>query len=143
MDGYLTFLKSLSEYQQRAEIGHLAFTERWDGSWEGSSLEEDLLQDPAVAAFSETLGIDSSFWTLNLKHYAEEPDVIGSPVFDGDQCRAPFTFRYVKDIRYIEETKLLDLNEDLVVRGDDLYRRQSKRDDRHTGRFIDPREALF
>ena len=32
------FLKSLSEYQQRAEIGRLAFSERW-----GSSLQEDIL----------------------------------------------------------------------------------------------------
>jgi hypothetical protein len=107
MNGYLTFLKNLSEYQQRAEIGHLAFTERWSGS----SLEEDLLQYPAVAAFSETLGGDPSLWTLELKHYAEEAELIGTPVFRADQCRAPFSLRYSLALRS------LDHNEDLVVRG--------------------------
>jgi hypothetical protein len=29
MNGYLMFLKSLSEYQQRAEIARLAFEARW------------------------------------------------------------------------------------------------------------------
>ena len=51
MNGYLTFLKRLSEYQQRAEIGALAFTERSGDS----SLEEELLKVPVVVAFSETL----------------------------------------------------------------------------------------
>src|SRR5271166_3602427 len=117
MDGYLKFLKSLSEYQQRSEIGHLVFIKGCCGA--GPDLGADLLRAPAVAAFSETtLGIDSRFWALDLKHYAEEPDVIGAPVFDGDQCRAPFTFRYVKDIRHIEEAKLLHaLSEDLVITG--------------------------
>jgi hypothetical protein len=87
---YLNFLKSLSEYQQRAEIGHIAFTERWSGS----SLEADLLKIPVVAAFSRTLGVDTNLWTSELKHYAEEPDVVGRPVFDADQCKAPFSLRY-------------------------------------------------
>jgi hypothetical protein len=75
-------------------------------------LEEDLLKIPAVAAFSETLGVDSSFWTLELKHYADEPDVIGAPVFDANRCRAPFRLRYVEDLRYIDH-----LNDNLVVTG--------------------------
>ena len=57
------FLKSLSEYQQRAEIGRLAFSERWAGS----SLEVDILKDLAVFTFSETLGVDSRFWQFDLK----------------------------------------------------------------------------
>jgi hypothetical protein len=84
------FLKSLSEYQQRAEIGCLAFSERWAGS----SLEEDILQDQAVSSFSETLGVNPRFWKFDLKHYAEEPDLFGAPVFRGDQCTAPFSFRF-------------------------------------------------
>jgi hypothetical protein len=90
MNGYLTFLKSLSEYQQRAAIGRLAFRERWGGS----SLEEDILKDQAVFAFSETIEVKPRFWKFDLKHYAEEPDVIGVPVFSGDQCIAPFSFHY-------------------------------------------------
>jgi hypothetical protein len=90
MNGYLVFLKSLSEYQQRAEIGRLAFSERWAGS----SLEADVLKDLAVFTFSETLGVDSRFWKFDLKHYAEEPDVIGAPLFRADQCLAPFSFHY-------------------------------------------------
>ncbi len=77
MTGYIKFLNSLSEYQQRAEIGHLAFRERCGGS----SLEEDILKDQAVVAFSETLGIDPRFWEFQLRHYAEEPEVIGAPDF--------------------------------------------------------------
>ena len=84
------FLKSLSEYQQRAEIGRLAFSERWAGS----SLEEDILQDQAVSSFSETLGVNPRFWKFDLKHYAEESDLFGTPVFRGDQCTAPFSFRF-------------------------------------------------
>jgi hypothetical protein len=84
------FLQSLSGYQQRAEIGRLAFTERWGGS----TLEEDLLKDQAVSAFSKTLGVNPPSWKFDLKHFAEEPDLIGIPVFRGDQCTAPFSFRY-------------------------------------------------
>lgn len=109
MNGYLTFLKSLSESQQRAEIGRIAFTERWGGS----SLEEDLLRAPAVAAFSETLGVDHSLWRLELKHYAEEAAVIGTPVFSADQCRASFRLRYVQYIRSFQKS----LNQDLMVTG--------------------------
>jgi hypothetical protein len=90
MNGYLTFLKSLSEYQQRAAIGRLAFRERW---WD-SSLEEDILKEQAVFAFSETIGINQYSWKFDLKHYAEEPDVIGVPVFRSDQCICPFSFHY-------------------------------------------------
>jgi hypothetical protein len=89
-NGYLRFLKSLSQYQQRAEIGRLAFTERWGGS----SLEEDLLQVPAMIAYSKSLGVNPALWEFDLRHYGEEPDLIGAPVFCEDQCRAPFTFRY-------------------------------------------------
>jgi hypothetical protein len=84
------FLKSLSEYQQRAGIGRLAFSERWSGS----SLEEDILKDNAVVTFSETLGINPRFWEFQLRHYAEEPEVIGAPAFRADQCLAPFSFHY-------------------------------------------------
>jgi hypothetical protein len=90
MNGYLVFLKSLSEYQQRAEIGRLAFSDRRAGS----SLEADVLKDLAVFTFSETLGVDCRFWKFDLKHYAEEPDVIGAPLFRADQCLAPFSFHY-------------------------------------------------
>jgi hypothetical protein len=84
------FLNSLSEYQQRAEIGRLAFSERWGGSF----LVEDILKDQTVVTFSETLGINPRFWEFQLRHYAEEPDVIGAPVFRADQCLTPFSFHY-------------------------------------------------
>jgi hypothetical protein len=98
------FLKSLSEYQQRAEIGRLAFSERWTGS----SLEEDILKDQAVLSFSKTLGVNARSWNFDLKHYAEEPDLFGTPVFRGDQCTAPFSFRY----EHLEH-----LNHSLVITG--------------------------
>src|SRR5215469_3860553 len=90
MNGYLMFLKSLSEYQQRAEIGNLAFSKNRGPS----SLQEDLLKDQAVLTFSESLGVAPRSWEFDLKHYAEEPDVIGAPVFRADQCTASFSFRY-------------------------------------------------
>ena len=78
------FLQSLSEYQLRAEIGRLAFTERWGGS----TLEEDILKNQAVCAFSETLGVDPRSWKFDLKHYAEEAELFGPPMFRRDQCTA-------------------------------------------------------
>src|ERR1700730_8954588 len=95
------FLSSLSEYQQRAEIGRLAFGERWSVS----SLEDDILKDQVVVTFSETLGINPRFWEFQLRHYAEEPDVIGAPVFRAGQCFAPFSFHYEH------------LNQDLAISG--------------------------
>ena len=72
MNGYLTFLKGLSQYQQRAQIAHLVFRERSGGS----SMEEDILKVPAVSSFSESLGVGTASWEFDLKHYAEEPDLI-------------------------------------------------------------------
>ena len=88
VNGYLIFLKSLTEYQRRAEIGRFVFTERWDGS----SLEEDLLKDRAIATFSESLGVGPHSWEFDLKHYAEEPDLIGAPVFRGTNAQPPSRF---------------------------------------------------
>jgi hypothetical protein len=88
MNGYLVFLKSLSQYQQRAEIGRLAFTE-W---WPGSSLQEDILKVRSVSTFSQTLGVNPLCWKFDLKHYAEEPDLFGIPVFRGALCTARSRF---------------------------------------------------
>ena len=77
MNGYLIFLEKLSSSQQRAAIGQLMFTERPGDA----SLEEELLKMPAVVAYSETLSVDPSSWTLDLRHYPEEADIIGTPVF--------------------------------------------------------------
>jgi hypothetical protein len=108
MNGYLTFLQNLSEYQQKAEIAHTAFR-IFDNIWDdSSSLEEDLLK--MLAVFSETLEVDFSSWKLELRHYAEEPDVIGTPVFDADQCKAPFSLRYYP-------VGVFRSHEDLVVSG--------------------------
>jgi hypothetical protein len=90
-DGYLTFLKSLTEYQQRAEIAHLAFN---SGCLCGSALEEEILKEQAVSAFSEKLGVNPGSWKLDLKHYAEEPELFEPPVFQGEQCVTPFWFLY-------------------------------------------------
>jgi hypothetical protein len=53
MNGYLAFLKGLSEYQQRAQIAHLVFRERWGGF----SMEEDILKVQPVSTFTESLGV--------------------------------------------------------------------------------------
>jgi hypothetical protein len=81
--GYLDFLKSLSEYQQRAEIGRLPFTERWSSS----SLEEDILK---------LFGHDPYMWEFDLKHYAEESDLFDTPIFRDEQCISPFRFLFTR-----------------------------------------------
>jgi hypothetical protein len=88
MNGYLRFLKGLSQYQQRAEIGRLAFSERRGRS----SLQEDLLLDPAMIAYSKLLGVNPASWEFDLRHYAEEPELIGAPVFCEDEARARLPF---------------------------------------------------
>ena len=110
MNGYLMFLKSLSQYQQRAEIARLAFQARWA---QDPSLEEYILKIPAVLRFSKALGVNPLSWELDLKHYAEEPDLFGPPVFRGDQCTATLRFRYehlnhnllITGIIYIEDDR--------------------------------------
>jgi hypothetical protein len=57
-------------------------------------MEEDILKVQPVSTFSESLGVGPCSWEFDLKHYAEEPDLIGVPVFGGDQCTAPLSFRY-------------------------------------------------
>jgi hypothetical protein len=69
MNGYLGFFKSLSQYQQRAEIGRLAFTERRGGS----SLEEDLLQTPAAIAYSQSLEVNPALWDLTFAIMRRNP----------------------------------------------------------------------
>jgi hypothetical protein len=91
MNGYVTFLKSLTENQQWAEIARLAFSERN----KGSSLEEDILKHETVATFSESLGVKPTSWKLDLKHYLEEPEFFGCPVFnDNGECETQFAFLY-------------------------------------------------
>jgi hypothetical protein len=57
-------------------------------------LEEEILKDQAVSTFSEKLGVKPGSWKLDLKHYAEEPELFGPPVFQGEQCVTPFWFLY-------------------------------------------------
>ena len=70
-------------------------------------MKEDILKVQPVSTFSESLGVGACSWEFDLKHYAEEPDLIGAPVFREDQCTAPFAFRY----------QHLDSNLSLVIRG--------------------------
>jgi hypothetical protein len=70
-------------------------------------MKEDILKVQPVSTFSESLGVGACSWEFDLKHYAEEPDLIGAPVFRGDQCTAPFSFRY----------QHLDSNLSLVITG--------------------------
>ena len=69
MNGYLTFLRNLTEYQQKAEIGRIAFI----GGVFNCAVEEDILKDQTVIAFSEMLEVDPRSWEFDL---------------------APFSFRY-------------------------------------------------
>ena len=108
MNGYLTFLRSLTPYQQRAEIGRLAFI----GGVFNCAVEEDILKDQTVVAFSEMLGVDPRFWEFDLKHYAEEPDLFRAPMFRDDQCAAPFSFRYVHSNHNLVVTGIIYIDDD-------------------------------
>jgi hypothetical protein len=106
MNGYLEFLKNLTEYQQRAEIGILAFRERWPlFSSTDPLLDERVLTHHRVAAFSQKLEVDPCSWKSDIRHDIQWAEALGSPTFHGDQCITPFSLRY----KY--------LNQNLVVSG--------------------------
>jgi hypothetical protein len=57
------------------------------------------LKDQAVIAFGEMLEVDPRSWEFNLKHYAEESDLFGAPVFRDGQCAVRSLFvTYIQTI---------------------------------------------
>jgi hypothetical protein len=48
----------------------------------------------AGSGMTESFGVGACSCRFDFKYYAEEPDLIGAPVFGGNQCTAPFSFRY-------------------------------------------------
>ena len=61
------------------------------------------------------LGVDPRFWEFDVKHYAEEPDLFGAPVFRDDQCAAPFSFRYVHSNYNLVVTGIMYIDVALVT----------------------------
>jgi hypothetical protein len=112
MHGYLTFLKQLTEDQQRSEIGILAFRERWPEYLSEDPLVDDvMLQHPSVVAYSQKLGVAPFNWESEIDHDLQWAEPFGSPVFHPGKCLVPFSFRYeclaqrlvVKGITYVDD----------------------------------------
>jgi hypothetical protein len=107
MNGYLTFLKSLTQYQQRAEIARLVF----DPSPYASHPEDELLKSEAESEFGLIAGEDPSKWRVDLKRGAEYREVVEAPVFAADKCTARFLFRYHSGDRGIEIPGLIFIDD--------------------------------
>ena len=91
MHGYLAFLKRLTEYQQRDEMGRLIF---WMNAIGAPAFEDEILKHKKVVAFSEKLGVNPASWEFDLTHYAEYPELFEAAEFHAEQCVAPFSFHY-------------------------------------------------
>jgi hypothetical protein len=99
MNGYLTFLKSLTQYQQRAEIARLVF----DPSPYADHPEDEFLKSQAESEVGLIAGEDPADWMVDLHHGAEYREVVEAPVFADGKCTARFVFRYLSgDGRGIE-----------------------------------------
>jgi hypothetical protein len=95
MTGYLTFLRSLTDLQQKHCIGVLIRSRAI------KPVAEEMLKHPTVVEFNELLG-----WQPRWKSVKDELDTIeiGTPCLTGDLCTASITFQYVNLQNYIGST---------------------------------------
>jgi hypothetical protein len=87
MRGYLSFLQSLTEFQQKSEVERLVLSQSQ------GSLAEDILKHPTVVAFDESLGFQPK-WKFETKQFDVEAGEIGVASFFDDQCVVPILLRY-------------------------------------------------
>jgi hypothetical protein len=87
MSGYLNFLQSLTDSQQRHEIQRLV------ASQSQGSIAEAMLKHPTVVEFNNSLGFQAC-WKIRAMEFGTEAGEIGSPRFSEDFCIAPIFFRY-------------------------------------------------
>src|SRR5438309_1294667 len=87
MSGYLNFLQSLTDSQQRHEIQRLV------ASQSQGSVAEAMLKHPTVVEFNKSLGFHAC-WKIRTMEFGTEAGEIGSPRFSKEFCIAPIFFRY-------------------------------------------------
>jgi hypothetical protein len=98
MTGYLTFLRSLTDLQQRHAIGQLI------RSRSIKPLTEEMLKHSTVGVFDQSLNWRPCWKSIKDKF---DPDVveIGPADLTGDLCIAPITIRYINVNHVINATE--------------------------------------
>jgi hypothetical protein len=96
MSGYLNFLQSLTNSQQRHEIQRLVAAQS-----QGlvAEVAKEMLKHPTVVEFNKSLGFHAC-WKIRTMECGMEAGEIGSPSFSEDFCIAPMVFRYENLNRY-------------------------------------------
>jgi hypothetical protein len=87
MSGYLNFLQSLTDSQQRHEIQRLV------GSQSQGLVAEAMLKHPTIVEFNKSFGFQAC-WKIRTMEVGTEAGEIGSPRFSKDFCIAPIFFQY-------------------------------------------------
>jgi hypothetical protein len=92
-EGYLKFLQSLTESQQKFEIERMVFSKSQ------GLVAEEILKHPRVLAFNKSLGFNAN-WKFETQDRGMGAGEIGSPRFSEGFCMVPILFRYENTIHY-------------------------------------------
>src|SRR4029077_1149753 len=107
MTGYLTFLRSLTDSQQRHLIQRLII------SRSGAPVAEDMLKNPTIVEFNRSLGF-SAYWKSETSEFGTDAFEVGSPSVSDDLCIAPISFRY-RNLNHYTGWTVSNLEYQLVV----------------------------
>jgi hypothetical protein len=108
-EGYLKFLQSLTESQQRFEIERMVFSKS------KGSVAEELLRHPTIVAFTKSLGFNA-YWEIETEDHGMGAGEIGSPTFSDGFCFVPILFRY-KNLNHFRGWTVSNLEYKLFVNG--------------------------
>lgn len=104
---YLTFLRSLTDSQQRHSIRRLII------SRSVKSLAEDMLKHPTVVEFNQSLGW-RAYWKSETSEFGIDAIEVGSLRFSDGLCTAPISFRYI-DLNHCSGCIVSNLEYQLTV----------------------------
>jgi hypothetical protein len=107
--GYLKFLQSLTESQQRFEIERMVFSKSQ------GLVADEILKHPTVAAFTKSLGFNA-YWKFETQDHGMGAGEIGSPRFSDGVCFVPILFRY-KNLNHFRGWTVSNLEYKLFVNG--------------------------
>jgi hypothetical protein len=108
-EGYLKFLQSLTEFQQRFEIERMVFSKSQ------GSVAKEILKHPTVVAFTKSLGFNA-YWKIETQDHGMGASEIGSPWFSDGFCFVPISFRY-KNLNHFRGWTVSNLEYKLFVNG--------------------------
>jgi hypothetical protein len=108
-EGYLKFLQSLTESQQRFEIERIVFSKSQ------GTVAKEILKHPTVAAFTKSLGFNA-YWKFETQDHGMGAGEIGSPRFSDGVCFVPILFRY-KNLNHFRGWTVSNLEYKLFVNG--------------------------